>query len=111
MWNYISQKALSRSTACRNRRRPSDLPLDMAFLARCFGCQACRSVALLNGRYLQSRMGLPDAWPLLSLQQALSRAQKLVSAHQRHAQAQARLGPPAEHACRRMLKGHKSLSH
>uniref|UniRef100_A0A8C6MW77 Large ribosomal subunit protein bL34m n=1 Tax=Mus spicilegus TaxID=10103 RepID=A0A8C6MW77_MUSSI len=45
----------------------------MAFLARCFGCQACRSV--LSGRYLQSRvwMGLPDSWPLLSLQQARGR--------------------------------------
>lgn len=94
--------------------------MDMAFLARCFGCQACRSVALLSGRYLQSRvwMGLPDSWPLLSLQQARGRARgneyqpSNIKRKHKHGWVR-RLSTPAgvQVILRRMLKGRKSLSH
>lgn len=97
----------------------SDPPLDMAFLARCFGCQAYRSVILLNGRYLQSRvwMRLPDAWPL-SLQQARGRARgneyqpSNIKRKHKHGWVR-RLSTPAgvQVILRRMLKGRKSLSH
>ncbi|XP_028640653.1 39S ribosomal protein L34, mitochondrial [Grammomys surdaster] len=90
----------------------------MAFLARCFGCQACRSVALLSGRYLQSRMGLPDAWSLLSLQQVRGRARgneyqpSNIKRKHKHGWVR-RLSTPAgvQVILRRMLKGRKSLSH
>lgn len=44
------QGAQSVGTGIDPDDRTIDPPLDMAFLARCFGCQACRSVALLSGR-------------------------------------------------------------
>lgn len=69
-------------------------------------------------RYLQSRMGLPDAWPLLSLQQARGRARgneyqpSNIKRKHKHGWIR-RLSTPAgvQVILRRMLKGRKSLSH
>lgn len=116
-------EALSLSPRSRNWRQPgqSHPLLDMAFLARTFGCPTCRSVAQLGGRWLQPRvwMGLPDAWGLPSVQQQ-TRGRTRGNEYQpsnikrkhKHGWIR-RLSTPTgvQVILRRMLKGRKSLSH
>ncbi|XP_008578776.1 PREDICTED: 39S ribosomal protein L34, mitochondrial [Galeopterus variegatus] len=92
----------------------------MAFLVGCLWSPACRSAALLGGRWLQprARLGLPDTWGLPAPQQARGKARgneyqpSNIKRKRKHGWLR-RLGTPAgvQVVLRRMLKGRKSLSH
>ncbi|XP_035142518.1 large ribosomal subunit protein bL34m [Callithrix jacchus] len=92
----------------------------MALLAGSVLGPACRSTALLGGRWLQPRawLGCPDAWGLPTPQQARGKARgneyqpSNIKRKRKHGWIR-RLSTPAgvQVILRRMLKGRKSLSH
>uniref|UniRef100_A0A2K6UFF7 Large ribosomal subunit protein bL34m n=3 Tax=Euarchontoglires TaxID=314146 RepID=A0A2K6UFF7_SAIBB len=93
---------------------------DMALFAGSVLGPACRSTALLGGRWLQPRawLGCPDAWGLPTPQQARGKARgneyqpSNIKRKHKHGWIR-RLSTPAgvQVILRRMLKGRKSLSH